>query len=263
MLHNKKISLIIPCKDEAAALYTLLKKVPAFIDEVIVVDNNSRDNTAAVAKEAGAKVYTDKRTQDGVGYGYAHQTGLRHATGDIIVAMDGDGTYPIEKISEVISYMEKSEADFVSCARFPLEDRRAISLTRQAGVKLLNIQVSLLYGYRIKDILSGMWVMKRECAKKIKARSGDWNFSPEIKLAALSHPNIHFSEYHIPHAVRFNGMSKQQIWKTGFNHMSYIVKRRYTVDRVRAKHQAQFFADQMRYALKTLLALAFLKSHVS
>lgn len=226
MLNNKKISVIIPCKNEEAALYSMLQNVPQCVDEVIVVDNGSTDNTVMVAKTLGARVLHEKREINGVGYGYAHQKGMKYAKGDIIVALDGDNTYPIDKIPEIISYMVKSRADFVSCSRFPLSNMDAISPLRQLGIKILNIEVSLLYRYPMRDILSGMWVMKRECIKKINATSGEWNFSPEIKLAALQHSKIRFSEYHIEHAIRFNGVSKQHIWKTGLNHLFYIMKKR-------------------------------------
>lgn len=261
MLHRKKISLIIPCKNEEAALHSMFQKVPEFIDEIIVVDNDSTDNTVSVAKKAGAKVVREKRHIDGVGYGFAHQTGMKQATGDIIIAMDGDNTYPLEAIADIVYYMEKDNADFVSCARFPLINSNAISTLRQLGVKFLNSQVSLLYGYRIKDILSGMWAIRKECVTKLDLRNGEWNFSPEIKLAALAHPEIHFSEYHISHATRLNGMSKQEIWKTGLNHLLYIIKRRLTVDRARSKNQIGFITDQVRYALKALIAFILLRPH--
>lgn len=227
MLRKKKISIIIPCRNEEAALYSMLQNVPSCVDEIIVVDNGSTDNTVFVAETLGAKVISEKKEVDGVGYGFAHKAGMKAAKGDIIVALDGDGTYPIEKIPEIISFMENAHLDFVSCARFPLSDSGAISSTRKLGVKVLNLETSLLFGYPMKDILSGMWVMKKECIRKMKIRSGEWNFSPEIKIAALMHPKIHFSEYHISHSVRFNGVSKQNIWKTGFNHLQFIVALRF------------------------------------
>src|SRR5690606_11546985 len=106
MILNNKISIVIPCKNEEAALYSMLLKLPSYIDEVVVVDNNSEDNTAKVAKAFGAKVYTEKRTDNGVGYGFAHQTGMRKATGDIIIALDGDDTYPLKHIKHIVAYME-------------------------------------------------------------------------------------------------------------------------------------------------------------
>lgn len=226
MIHKKKISLIIPCRNEEVALYAMLRKIPSFVDEVLVVDNASTDNTAFIAKTMGAKVISEKRTVNGVGYGYAHQAGMKRAKGDIIIALDGDNTYPLEKMKDIVLYMEKGNIDFVSCARFPLLNNHAISKIRQLGVKILNYEVTALYQYPIRDILSGMWVVKHEAAKKLKIQSGEWNYSPEIKLAAIMHPEVVFSEYHIAHAVRFNGISKQNIWKTGVNHLFFIAKMR-------------------------------------
>jgi glycosyltransferase involved in cell wall biosynthesis len=236
MILNKSISVIIPCKNEEAALYFMLQKIPKYVDEVIVVDNNSTDNTAYVAKLMGAKVISEKRTENGNGYGFAHQTGMKHAKGDIIIALDGDDTYPIEKIGEIAKYLEKSGAGFVSCSRFPLNNAKAISKLRQLGVKILNMQVHLLYGYQVNDILSGMWAINRTVIKKLNVDCGEWNFSPGIKLAAISNPDIQFSEYHIPHEVRFNGTSKQNIWMTGANHLFYILKRRFTDDNLNIKN---------------------------
>lgn len=260
MIYGKTISIIIPCKNEEAALYSMLKKVPTYIDEVIVVDNGSTDNTATVAKDAGAIVIRERRHVDGIGYGYAHQSGMKRAKGDIIITLDGDETYPMEAIKEVVRYMIKSQADFVSCARFPLADKHAISPIRQLGVQILNTQVSYLYGYQIKDILSGMWAMKREIIPLLNATNGEWNFSPEIKLSALTHPAIHFSEYHIAHKVRVNGFSKQNIWKTGFKHLLYILQRRLTVDKVSSKQQVGYIMHSMAYTLKAIMFMFLLKT---
>lgn len=245
MLYNKKLTLLIPCRNEETALYSMMKKLPSYIDEVIVVDNNSNDNTVAVAEAFGARVFKEKRTVDGVGYGYAHQTGIKNATGDIIIALDGDDTYPLEAIKDIVTYMEKSNTDFVSCSRFPLDDPKAISRIRQLGVKILNLQVSLLYGIQIQDILSGMWVMRKSCVNKLKLTRGEWNFSPEIKLEALCNPKVNFSEYHIPHTVRLFGLSKQNIWKTGTDHLLYIIKRRFTVDKVDRKQQVKYATERL------------------
>ena len=226
----------------------MLKKVRDYIDKIIVIDKDSKDTTADVARTFGAKVICEKKKMNGVGYGYAHQSGMKNATGDIIIALDGDDTYPIERIRDIVTYMEKSNADFVSCSRFPLADNKAISRTRQLGIRILNMQVSMLYGYQIKDILSGMWAIRRESVKKIRARQGDWNFSPEIKLAALMHPEVHFSEYHIAHSVRLNGMSKQNIWKTGMNHLLYIISRRLTIDTSATKQQIAYATGTLLFA---------------
>jgi len=230
MVKGKKISVIIPCKNEEKIIKSVVKSMPKYVDEVIVVDNGSSDNTAKVARKAGAIVVTEKRKLNGIGYGYAHITGLKHATGDFIFAMDGDDTYPSSEIKNVVKKMERENLDFVSCNRLPLKNPQAISDTRKLGIYVLNLEVFLLYGKVLKDTLSGMWCVKRETVSSLNLKMGDWNLSPEIKISALINKDLKFSEYHIDHFEREGEESKQAIWNTGFNHLFYILKRRLTQD---------------------------------
>lgn len=232
MISNKRISLIIPCKNEEKIIKNTIKNVPAYVDEIIVVDNGSTDNSAQVAKDAGAKVVVENRKLNGIGYGYAHISGIEASTGDYIFAMDADDTYPSYAIKDVIKYMETSALDVVSCNRLPLKNPKAISRTRRLGIKILNWEIFFLYGYPIKDTLTGMWGIKREALPKLNLRMGDWNLSPEIKVSAITNKRVNFAEFHIDHFEREKEPSKQQIWKTGFNHFSYILKRRFTEDSV-------------------------------
>ena len=231
MILNKSVTLIIPCKNEQDSIPKLLRRVPKYIDEVIVVDNNSSDNTAQVAQKFGAIVVSEKRKDKfGIGYGYAHQKGMKIASSDYIVTMDGDSTYPLNEIKKLITHMEKKQIDFVSCSRFPLKTAQAITKMRQLGVWILNTEVKVLYQYPMQDILSGMWAMNRKTARRLKLIEGGWDLSPEIKLEALQTRGLTFGEYHIDHAHRDNGASKQQLWTTGFNHLKYIAVRRLTRD---------------------------------
>ncbi len=230
MIKTKKISVVIPCKNEEKIIYSVVKSMPKYIDEVIVVNNGSTDNTAKEAERAGARVLTENRKLNGIGYGFAHLTGIKHATGDYIVALDGDNTYPADEIENIINKMLFEKLDFVSCNRLPLKNPKAISKTRRLGIYILNIETMFLYGRYINDILTGMWVMKKSAAKKLNLKMGDWNLSPEIKISAIVNPKIKFSEYHIDHFVREKEPSKQAIWNTGFNHLMYILKRRFTQD---------------------------------
>lgn len=232
MIENKKISLVVPCRNEGKIIAEFIRKVPAYIDEIIIVDNNSTDNTAAVANAHGALVVKERRTTNGIGYGFAHMAGMAKATGDFIIAMDGDDTYPVGQIKRIVTLMGKNHWDFVSCNRLPLTYPKAISPTRQLGIRILNRLVFLLYGYHMSDILTGMWVVRRVVVPRLNLSEGDWNFSPEIKLAALAAPGVSFAQYHIVHFLREQEISKQNILKTGLSHMGYIVKRRLTTDNI-------------------------------
>jgi glycosyltransferase involved in cell wall biosynthesis len=226
MINGKTITIVVPCKNESAIIAGFIKRVPSYIDEILIVDNNSTDKTAFIAKKAGARVITESRAIAGIGYGFAHQTGIEKATGNWIVAMDGDDTYPVNRIAAIIRKMEHDHIDFMSCNRLPLRNPKAISKTRQLGIRILNALVWICFGYPVQDILSGMWIAKRSTLKGLCVTSGDWNFSPEVKLNAIASHTTVFSEYHIDHFARAKEPSKQQIWKTGVSHMRFILWKR-------------------------------------
>lgn len=230
MVSSKKISLVIPCKNEEKIIDNTIKNVPTYVDEIIVVDNGSSDNSALVAQEAGAIVIKEPRKLNGIGYGYAHLSGIRKATGDYIFGMDADDTYPSYEIKNIVEYMEKGKFDVVSCNRLPLRNPKAISKLRRLGIYVLNFEITLLYGYKIKDTLTGMWGIKRSCLPELNLRMGDWNLSPEVKIAAIMNKDVKFGEYHIDHFIREKEPSKQAIWKTGWGHFRYIAGKRFTED---------------------------------
>ena len=228
MIQNKKITLCLPCRNESKHLKEVVSLVPKYVDEIIIISNNSRDDTVAVAKKIGGKVKVieDNRTINGIGYGFAHMSGIAAAKGDIIVGADGDATYPIENIDKIVRYLLKNKLDFISCNRYPLQDDTQISFKLRLGVNLLNWEVRLLYGIKINDILSGMWVFKKEVRNKLGLNMGDWNLSPQIKINAVTNPKIKFEEYSIVQHERM-GETKQDYFKTGFSHAFWIFKNRF------------------------------------
>jgi glycosyltransferase involved in cell wall biosynthesis len=200
-----------------------IKRLPPFVEEIIIVSNRSTDKTVEVAKGLGLKTIVDDRAKNGIGYGYAHMTGLAAATGDIIITADADGTYPIDKLTDLIDFMLDNDLDFVSCNRYPLKERDQIGWILQSGVKMLNLEVKALYNTSIKDILSGMWLMNSKTKELLNLTEGDWNLSPQIKINAALNKNIKFSEHHIRVNNRL-GRTKQQYLKTGLSHMYWIAK---------------------------------------
>lgn len=226
MYRNKKITVCFPCRNEGNHLKEVVKRIPEFVDEVIVVSNASKDNTVKVAQKLGVRVFEDNRTIGGIGYGFAHMTGIKHATGDIIVGADGDATYPIEDLATLIDHLLDEKLDFISCNRYPLQPGTKIPFKLRLGVGTLNMEVRLLYGLKINDILSGMWLFRRPVRSKLNLTMGEWNLSPQIKLNAALHPNIKFAEHSIAQHQRM-GESHQAHVKTGFSHLFWIFKNRW------------------------------------
>ena len=225
MIKQYSVSLVMPCKNEGKALETVLKKLPKEIDEVIVVDNNSNDKTKDVARKYGARIFTEKRSDNhGIGYGFALQKGISQAKGTIIVCMDGDGSYPVREIPHIAKALIEKNLDFISCNRLPFKNPKKMSSIRAFGVKILNTIMWFLYGYKINDSLSGMWVFKRHSLEELNLNEGGWNLSLEIKLKAIINSSIKFSEHQISYRDRIFDLSKQSLFQTGFEHVLYLFK---------------------------------------
>jgi len=107
--------LILPCRDEAAALPSLLARVPEGLD-VIVVDNGSRDGTARVAARRGAKVVEESRP----GYGAAVQAGLLAARAEWVAVMDGDGSLDPREVLPLLRAVRRGDADLAVGRRRPV-----------------------------------------------------------------------------------------------------------------------------------------------
>lgn len=229
MIQKKTLSLCLPCRNEGAHLREVVARVPKEVDEILIISNKSSDGTVKIAKaikDKRIKVLEDDRTKGGIGYGYAHMTGIAAASGDIIIGADGDATYPIEDIGVIAKYMLKHEIDFVSCNRYPLQDGTTIPFKLRLGVNLLNWEIRLLYGKKVQDTLSGMWLFRKDIRDDLHLTMGDWNLSPQIKLNAMRNQKIKFEEYSIAQHQRL-GETKQNYFKTGLGHALWILKNRF------------------------------------
>ncbi|PLS31199.1 glycosyl transferase family protein [Bifidobacterium margollesii] len=231
MLGEYRVSLIMPCRNESAHLAGLIDEVPDFYDEIILISNASTDDTYEVAKDLERRypklrVLKDDRTINGIGYGFAHMTGMTAARGDLLVCSDCDGTYPIGDTPRIIEEMRRRGLEFASCTRYPAKD---IPLKLQMGVRTLNLEIALLYGLRIRDSLSGMWVFHRSVVPKLHLTEGDWNLSPQIKLNAHRYLGDRFGEVSIKQRAR-HGDTKQRYFETGMRHLLWIARNRFVQD---------------------------------
>ncbi|MCL2869201.1 glycosyltransferase family 2 protein [Candidatus Saccharibacteria bacterium] len=229
-MNTPQCSLVLPCRNEATHLTAVLAAAPKIVTEIIIVDNNSTDNTAQVCaklakQDSRIRYLLDPRQKDGVGYGFAIMTGLVAARGDFVIVADGDGSYPFGEILSAVEFMEKQRLDFVSCSRYPVgSGAEPIPIKLWAGVRILNTWVKLLYGLKFDDILSGMMIIRRASLNKLRLDAGDWNMSPQLKLEAFRH--LRASEFHISQQQRF-GKTKQHYVKTGISHMFWILANRF------------------------------------
>ena len=221
MYKNHRISLVMPCLNEEDGIREIYRDLPACVDEVIVADNNSTDRTAQVARELGAVVVKESKP----GYGAAYKTGLRRATGDIIVTMDGDGTYPRNFIPILLDVLIDEGFDFITCDRTGHKDKPSNRL-RVFGNDVLNFFIWILFWFRVRDSQSGMWVFRRWVLEHLKVTSDSMAFSEEMKIEAISKKYlIRSNELPIYYKERY-GTSKLRMWRDGFYNLFFLFRKR-------------------------------------
>lgn len=155
---KQRISVVIPAYNEADNIGAVLDElILADYHEVIVVDDGSADNTVEIAREHGATVI---RHPYNIGNGAAVKTGIRAASGDIIVMMDGDGQHPPADIPRLLSYI--GDYDMVVGAR--TSDSQA-NWQRRIANQIFNTYATYIVGYPVADLTSGFRAIKAPLLK--------------------------------------------------------------------------------------------------
>ncbi len=214
--------MIIPCLNEEQGIEQVLNKMPSFVDERIVVDNGSTDRTSEVAQSLGALVIREEVR----GYGRAYKKGFAQATGDIIVTLDGDHSYPPDAISYLIEAFLHLDVDFLNASRFPVRDSKAMSFKHKFGNLILSLATSVLYFRWVRDSQSGMWVFRRAILSEMTLVSDGMAFSEEIKIEAIRNRRIRFEEISIQYSSRL-GEIKLNPWRDGLHNLWFLVARRF------------------------------------
>lgn len=154
-----KVSVVIPAFNESGSIADLVhaiqRRYPDF--EIVVIDDGSADNTAEVAADAGARVFIHPYN---IGNGAAIKSGIRAATGDIFVFMDGDGQHNPEDIEEMLVHLP--EFDMVVGAR---GKGSQASVGRGIGNRIYNWLGSYVSKFPIEDLTSGFRAVKAEIAR--------------------------------------------------------------------------------------------------
>ena len=223
MYKGQRITVIIPCLNEEQGIELVLKRMPEFVDEVIVVDNGSTDRTSEVAQGFGAKVIRETVR----GYGRSYKAGFAWASGDILVTLDGDHSYPPDAISYLLEAFLHLEVDFLNASRFPVRDSHAMSFKHKMGNLILSLAMSILYFRWVRDSQSGMWVFRRAILKDMKLVADGMAFSEEIKIEALKSRRVRFAEISIMYTSRL-GEIKLNPWRDGFYNLWFLVKKRFS-----------------------------------
>jgi len=154
-----KVSVIVPAYNEGDIIGDIVTDIKALHPdfEVIVVNDGSSDDTVVAAQKAGARVYSHPYN---IGNGAAIKSGIRSATGDILVLMDGDGQHNPEDIAKLLAYFP--QFDMVVGARSAVDQA---SLGRALGNKIYNWFASYVAKFSVKDLTSGFRAVKSNVAR--------------------------------------------------------------------------------------------------
>lgn len=209
---NKKISVIIPAKNEDLCLSTMVNELPMdIIKEIIVIDGHSTDNTVQVAKDLGLQVYLE----EGKGYGCGISTGLKYATGDYITIMDADGSYDPKSLYILQEKLENENLDAVFCSRYlPESGSDDDTPIRFLGNKLFSWALRFVHGVQITDSLFLYCLSKKEVFSQvnIKSEGFDWCVEYPIKVHKQGFKYGEIPSFERP---RLDGVSKVNAFTDG------------------------------------------------
>lgn len=148
-----RVSVVIPALNEADNLPYVLPRIPSWVDEVLLVDGHSTDNTVEVARSLWPSIRIVQ--QQGKGKGAALRSGFAAATGDIIVMLDADGSTDPAEMGLFVQVLCNG-ADFVKASRFMQGGGTSdMPIHRQFGNEVLTMLVRLLFGCRFSDLCYG------------------------------------------------------------------------------------------------------------
>ena len=179
---SARVSLIIPAYNEQEAILPVIEEYYPYVDEIIVVDDGSSDETyvrAITRADAKVKIYQHEKNQGKVG---ALRTGVLHATGNIIVFTDADCTYPACYVPEMVAVLRERKADLVLGAR--LEERDNIPVFNRIGNTVFSSLAGYISGKVIQDAQTGYRAMFKDMMPMLDVPAKSLEFETKMTVRA-------------------------------------------------------------------------------
>lgn len=180
----------IPAYNEGDTIGAVVQEVQRYVDEVIVVDDGSTDDTVAVAERAGATVVEHDTNQ---GYGAAMQTLFSEAhdrNANVLVTLDGDGQHDPDDVPRLIDTVRDSDANLVIGSRFHSDGGHHIPLYRRFGLFVINLLTNLSLGQWVSDTQSGLRAFDEQAIASL-ATDGTLSDNMSASTDVLYHARRH------------------------------------------------------------------------
>jgi glycosyltransferase involved in cell wall biosynthesis len=217
------VSVVIPCLNEAENIEECVTtaldvlKSNGLDGEVLVVDNASEDDSAALAVAAGARVVSEPRR----GYGSAYLAGFGAANGKYIVMADADLTYDFAEIPRFVAELDGG-AELVMGDRMDNIQPGAMPwLHRYIGNPILTGLLNFFFRTGVKDAHCGMRALRRDVLPRLDLRTTGMEFASEMVIRA-SKENLRIAEFPIEYHPR-GGESKLSSFRDGWRHLRFLL----------------------------------------
>ena len=234
---NVNLTILMPCLNEEENIAFCINEAKTYLKsirdrfghtgEVLVVDNNSTDRSAYIAKECGARVISETRR----GYGRALRTGLHKARGSVIIFGDCDSTYDFGNLDSLYLPLAENRVDFVTGNRMgkdecgkPTMEAGAMSLSHKLGVPFLSWCGRVKFGVRITDFHCGIRGIRKDAVRRCHYRTTGMEFATEM-IAEAKRRGLRIAEAPVPLRVsKVKRREKLRTVRDGLRHLSYIVR---------------------------------------
>ncbi len=216
------VSVVIPTLNEAGNILeavTTIQNDLTYPKEIIVVDGNSSDGTIEIVKDTNfCRLIIEPRR----GYGLALRTGMKNAKGNIIVMVDGDGTYEVRHINRMLDKMVEKDVDMVLATRM-YDPKKAMGLMNFLGNKVITWCFDFFYSQFLSDTQSGFRAISREAINNVKLTEDDMAYATEM-LIKFAVEGYNMVEVPTTYKARKYGRPKLRRFKSGIEIFSTIFR---------------------------------------
>jgi glycosyltransferase involved in cell wall biosynthesis len=215
------LTILIPCLNEEIGIASVVREYAAAFPsaDILVVDNGSEDGTGSMAKAAGATVITEKRR----GKARAVATALAIIDTDLVLMVDGDGSYPAEGAKLLLAEYHREPADMVTGIRSAQNATQVFRPMHQWGMSIFAAVLNFVFRFKPLDLFSGLRLFSRRFYQHVPVLSRGFELEIELTIQAID-KNFSMTEVPVPFLSRANGSaSKLKTLRDGLRVLRLLV----------------------------------------